>query len=78
MLDRADHGDHILVAQCLSLLVNGWVPLFVEDYLRDSAAISNIDKDKIAQVAPAADPAHEYGVFARVGRAQCAAHVSTS
>ena len=40
LLDRADHGDHILVAQCLSLLVNGWVPLFVEDYLRDSAAIS--------------------------------------
>ena len=78
LLDRADCGNDVLIAQCLGLLVNGWIALFIKDYLRHSAAVTNIDKDQVAEVTPPVHPAHEYGFLAGVVGTQCAAHVSTT
>ena len=47
--------------------------LLVEDNLRDSGAIAQIDKNQLAQIASPVHPAHEDNVRIRVRRAQIAA-----
>ena len=49
--------------------------LFIEDDLRDSGAVAQINKDQLAQVAAAMHPAHQDHVFIGVGCAQAAAVV---
>jgi len=43
--------------------------LLVENDLRDSRAVAQIDKNQLAQVAPAMDPAHQDHFLVRVRRA---------
>ena len=78
LLGRAHHGDDVLVAQRLGLLVNRRIALLVEHDLSDAAAVAHINEDEVAEVAPPVDPAHEHGLLARIGRTQSAAHVCTS
>ena len=78
LLGRANHGDDVLVAQGLRFLMNGRIALLVEHHLGDAAAVANINKDQVAQVAPPVDPSHEYGLLAGVSRTQSAAHMCTS
>jgi hypothetical protein len=47
----------------------------VEDDLGDAAAVAQIEKDQVAVVAAAVDPAHEDDVLAGVSGAKIAAHV---
>src|SRR5580700_2133221 len=77
-LDRADGGDDELVAELLGFFVNGGIVLTAEDDLRHAGAVTDIDEDDGAEIAAAVDPSHEDGLFAFIGRAQSAAHVSTS
>ena len=48
---------------------------FIEDELRHSAAVADIDKDHVAQIAAAVDPAQQHNLRPRVLRAQLSAHV---
>ena len=49
--------------------------LLVEDDLGDAGAVAQVEKDEVAVVAAAVDPAHEDYVLAGVGGAQVAAVV---
>ena len=54
------------------------VALGVEDDLGNAGAVAEIDEEKIAVIAAAVDPSHEYCFFAGVRGAESAAHVSAS
>ena len=58
LLGRAHDRDDVLVAQRFGFLVNRRVALFVEHHLGEAAAVANIDKDQVAQIAPPVYPAH--------------------
>ena len=49
--------------------------LLVENNLRDAGAVAEVEKDEVAVVAAAVDPAHEDHVLAGVGGAQVAAEM---
>ena len=48
---------------------------FVENDLCDAGAVAQVEKDEIAVVAAAVDPAHQDDLLAGVGGAQCAAEM---
>ena len=73
--DFAFDGDHKFAARLLGFGVRGGLRLFVEDDLDDAGAVANVEEEQIAEVAAAGDPAHDDGVAAFVGGAQCAAVV---
>ena len=66
-------GDHKFRAQLFGLGVRLGMQLVVENDLRDSGAVAQVDEDQLAQVAPPVHPAHQHDVFIRVRRAQRAA-----
>jgi hypothetical protein len=49
---------------------------FVENNLRDSGAVPQIDKNDAAQIAAAVNPAHERDGFAGIGDAEFSATMS--
>ena len=49
------------------------VDLAIEDHLGNAAAVTDINKNEVAQVAAAVYPAHEHNFFVCIGGAQCAA-----
>ena len=77
LLHGADDGNDVLVAQGLGFVVDSSVQFVVEHYLRDAAAIAQIDKDDLAKVAPAVHPSHQDGFLTGVGEAQSPAHMSS-
>ena len=76
-LDVADDGDDVLGAQRLGLLVELGAGVGGDDDLGDAGAVAQIEKDEVAEIAAAVDPAHEDDFGAGVGGAQRAAHMST-
>ena len=75
--------DHEFRAQLFGLRVRLGMQLLVEDNLRDSGAVAQVDEDQLAQIAPAMHPAHQDDVFVRVRGAQraaviCALQISES
>ncbi len=55
----------------------------VENNLRNSSAVAQVDENQLAEIAPAMDPAHEHDVFIGVGGAEgatiiCAFQISES
>jgi hypothetical protein len=48
------------------------IALFIEHDLRDTRAVANVNKNEVAQIAPAVHPSHEHGSLAGVGSAQSA------
>jgi len=78
LLGRSHHGDDILVAQRLSLLVNGRIALLVKHDLSDATTVAYVNKDQVAKIAPPVHPTHEHCLLARIRRTQNATHVCTS
>jgi len=72
-LDLAGDGQHVLAAHALHALVKLRAALFVEDNLGDAGAVAEIDKDQVAVIAAAVDPAHESDGLACIGGTQFAA-----
>ena len=68
----AAKGHHVFRAQFLGARMRSLAQLFIENDLRDSAAVAQIDEDEIAKVAPPVHPAHQHDVLVGVGRAQVA------
>ena len=60
-------------ARLLGLGVRFRLRFFIEDNLKDAGAVADVEKEEIAEVAAAMDPAHDDDVAAVVGRAQLAA-----
>ena len=58
--------------------MNGGVALGVKNNLRYAGAIAEINEEQVAVVAATVHPSHEDGFLAGVGRAEGAAHVSSS
>ncbi len=58
--------------------MNGRVALGVDDNLRHSGAVAQINEQQIAMVAPPVNPAHQHGLFASVRSAQRSAHMRSS
>ena len=77
-LDRAHHGDDVLVAQGFGFLVCSGVEFLIHDHLRDAATIAQVNEDEAAQVAAAVDPSHKHGLVAGIGGTQRATHVGTT
>jgi hypothetical protein len=53
--------------------MRGGVLLFVEDNLRQSRAIAQINKNQVAEIAPPVNPAHQDDLFAVIASAKIAA-----
>ena len=68
-------GEDVFAAYVFGLGVGFGLRLFVEDNLDDAGAIAEVEKEQIAEVATASDPAHHDGVFVGVGGAEIAAVV---
>ncbi len=68
-------GDHKFAARLLGFGVRRGLRLFIENHLNDAGAVANVEEEQVAKIAPAGDPAHDDGVLAFVGGAQCAAVV---
>ncbi len=77
-LDRADGGDHELVAQRFRFLVNGGVQFVVEHDLGHAGAVAQVDEDDLAKVAAPVAPSHEHNFFAGIGEPKGSAHMSSS
>ena len=73
--DFAHGGDDVLGANLLALGVAFGDELLVEHDLGDAGAVAEVEKDEVAVVAAAVDPAHEDHLFAGVGGAQLAAEM---
>src|ERR1700674_3993016 len=73
--DLAFHGDDEFAARLLGFGMRGGLRLLVEDHLDDAGAVADIEKEQIAQVAAACDPAHHNRVAPFVFGAQFAAVV---
>src|SRR5258708_38786882 len=71
----ADGGHHKFRAQAAGFLVDGGIPPFVENQLGDSTAISEINKNHVAEITAAVDPAHQDNLFPCVPSANVSAHV---
>ena len=64
------HRDHKFRAQLLRFRMRFGIQLFVENNLRDSRPVAQVDENQLAQIAPPVDPAHQHDVFISVGRSQ--------
>jgi hypothetical protein len=73
----ADGGYYVLGADLFAFQVAFGRELFVQHNLGYAGAVAEIEKDKIAVVAAAVDPAHEDDLLAGVGGAQIAAEMGT-
>jgi len=73
--DLAFHGDDEFAARLLGFRVRRGLRLFVEDRLHDAGAITNIEKEQIAKVAPPRHPAHDQRIAPVVLGTQFAAVV---
>src|SRR5260370_36937419 len=73
--DLPFHGDNEFAARLLRFGMRRRLRLFIENNLHDAGAITNIEKEQIAKVAPPRHPAHDVRVAAFVLRAQFAAVV---
>src|SRR6266478_4344464 len=71
----AFHRDHEFAARLLGFGVRRRLCLLVEDHLDDAGAVAHIEKEQIAEVAAARDPAHHNRVAPFVFGAQFAAEV---
>ena len=74
-------GDDEFRAQLFGLFVRFGMQLFIEDDLRDSSAVAQINEDQLAEIAAAMHPTHEDDIVIGVGCAQvtgiiCALQVS--
>ncbi len=70
-----DHGDHKFRAQFLGAPMRRGVQLLVENDLRQARAVAQVDEQKIAEVAPLVDPAHQHDFLVGVRGAQISAVV---
>ena len=68
-------GHHILRPHLLALGVAFGGQLLVQHHLGNAAAVAQIEKDEIAVIAAAVDPAHHHHVLAGLGGAQFAAEI---
>ena len=74
--NRADGGNDELRARCFGLGQRVRAGLrAVHHHLRNAAAIAHVQKDKVAVVAAAVDPAHQGNGLAGIGGAEVSAHV---
>ncbi len=73
--DLAFDGDDEFAARLLGFGVSFGLRLFVEDHLNDAGAVAHVEKEQIAEVAAAMDPAHDDGIAAFVGGTKGAAVV---
>ncbi len=73
--DLADCGHDVLRADCLALQVPIGSELFVEHHLGDARAVAHVEKDEVAVVAAAVDPAHQDNRLPGMRRAQFTAKV---
>ena len=73
--DLAFHGDDEFAARLFRFSMRRGLRLFVEDHLHDAGAVAHIEKEQIAEVAAACDPAHHNRVAPFVFGAQFAAVV---
>ena len=71
--DLAFHGDDEFAARLLGFGMRRRLCLFVKDHLHHAGAVAHIEKEQIAEVAAACDPAHYNSVAAYVLGAQFAA-----
>ena len=71
--DLAHGSDNVFGPDVFALGVPLRRDLLVEDDLADTAAVAQVEKDEIAVVAAAVDPAHQDNLLASVGGAQFAA-----
>src|SRR5581483_799884 len=67
---RADHRNHVLVAQLLSLLVNRGIVLLVKNHLGHARSIAQINENDAAQVTASIHPTHEDRFFPGIGATQ--------
>jgi len=66
-----EDGDHELRAHCGGAVVHFGAGIGCDDYLRDTSAVSQIEKDKVAEIASAVYPSHEHDLGTSIGGAQC-------
>ncbi len=71
----ADGGDYVLGPHLLALGVAVGRQFLVQDDLGDAGAVAQVEKDEVAVVAAAIDPAHQDHLLACVGGAQFAAEM---
>ncbi len=76
-LGVTDDGNHKLGAHRGRPVVDFGSGIGSDHNLRDPAAVAQVEKDKIAEIAPLVHPSHEHNFGAGVGGAQLAAHMST-
>ena len=74
-LDAAFDGDHILGPELLRAIVDFCVQTLVEDDLRHTFAIAQVNEDDLSEVAAAMHPPHDDGSLASIFAAQLAARV---
>ena len=66
----ADGGDDVLGAGLLGLRVCGGALVLVENDLREAVAVAEVEKDEVAVIASAVDPAEKHDGFTGVGCSQ--------
>jgi hypothetical protein len=71
----ADSGNDVLGANLFAFQVAVGGELLVEHDLDDAGAVTEIEKDEVAVVAAAIDPAHEDDLLTGVCGAEIATHV---
>ncbi len=71
----AHGGDDVLRADLFALGVAVGRQLLVEHNLGDAGAVAKVEKDEVAVVAAAINPAHQHHLLAGIGGAQVAAQM---
>jgi hypothetical protein len=69
-LDATSHGEHVLGAHLLGTLVRLGCGVGFEDYLRQAGAVTQIDEDDTAMVAPTMNPTTQHDLLSDVLRAE--------
>jgi hypothetical protein len=58
LLDGSNHGNYVFIAKLFGLVVQSSVSFLIEDHLRDTSTVAQIDEDDAAQITTAVHPAH--------------------
>src|SRR5439155_3360650 len=75
--DLSADCNHKFRSQRFGLAVQFSIVFGVEDDLSDAFAVAQIDKNELAVIAPAIDPAHHHDLLSLVSGRQFSAHVSS-
>ncbi len=76
LLDIADDGDNIFIAQRRSLFMRRRIQFAVHHHLGHTGTVTQVNKNDAAEIASAVDPSHEHGFFPRVRWTESATHLS--